>query len=144
MCNKISQMYKSSVICNFHQIYIWKLLHWYMNLKRAFVSVLFICKPPCICVQTFETLLTRLRFTNAFFLKADRLQPIRCLTALQPITCVPPHEGFLADVITARNGSRVQPMGAAMTDNYFSQRFSVSGCLATARLTVAAKLALNN
>ena len=37
-----------------------------------------------------------------------------------------------------------KPMGAAMTDNYFHRQFSVSGCLATAWLITAAKLALNN
>ena len=85
MCNKNSQMYKSSVICNFHQIHIW---------KCAFVSVLLICKPPRICVLIFETHLARFWLTNAFFLQGGRLQRIRCLSPLQPITWVPPHEGF--------------------------------------------------
>ena len=76
--------------------------------------MLLICKPPCICGQIFETHLARLRFTNAFFLEGGRLQPIRCLTPLQPITRVPPHEGFLPDVITARN--RVYPWFIAVVD----------------------------
>ena len=37
-----------------------------------------------------------------------------------------------------------KPMGAAMSNNYFCSRFSVSGCLASAWLTAGAKLAQNN